>query len=92
MLPIGILINEMMSNSIKHAVFKGTLVIDVLITLQQANIHITYKDSGSSFIEKTNTKSLGVSIIRSMVKQLRGTIERVKSEYKITLQLKNSKK
>lgn len=90
MLPIGILINELMSNSLKHAVFKDKLIIDVLITLQQSNIDITYKDSGTTFKEKTNTKSLGISIINSMVKQLKGTINRIDSEYNITLQVKNS--
>jgi len=92
MLPIGILINELMSNSIKHALFKDILIIDVQITLHQSNIAITYKDSGLKFKETTNKNSLGVSIINSMVKQLRGTIQRVNTEYTILLQLKNSKK
>ena len=92
MLPIGILINELMSNSLKHAVFKNELIIDIQITLQQSNITIIYKDSGSTFKETKNTKSLGVSIINSMVKQLKGTISRENSEYTVNLQLKNSKK
>ena len=92
MLPIGIMINELMSNSLKHAVFKDFLTIDIQITLNQSNINVTYKDSGSSFKEVTNTKSLGVSIINSMIKQLKGTIKRKNSEYRISLQLKNSKK
>lgn len=91
MLPIGILINELMSNSLKHAIFNDVLIIDIKIKLQQPNIYITYKDSGSIFKETKNTKSLGVSIINSMVKQLRGSIQREKSEYTISLQLKNSK-
>jgi len=92
MLPIGILINELMSNSLKHAVFNDELFISIQITLQQSNITIIYNDSGADFKETKNSKSLGVSIINSMVKQLKGTIQRVKSEYTISLQLKNSKK
>ncbi|ARV08265.1 hypothetical protein BTO05_00905 [Winogradskyella sp. PC-19] len=92
MLPIGILINELMSNSLKHALFKDLLIIDIQISLLQSDISITYKDSGATFIESKNSKSLGVSIINSMIKQLKGTITRIDSEYKITLQLKNSKK
>ena len=91
MLPIGILINELMSNSIKHAIFENKLIININITLHQSKIDITYKDYGTTFKEATNTKSLGVSIINSMVKQLKGTINRNNSEYKIMLQLKNSK-
>lgn len=92
MLPIGILINELMSNSLKHAVYKDALIIDIEINLQQSNIFIIYKDSGTVFKEKKNSKSLGVSIINSMIKQLKGTIQRKNSEYTITLQLKNSEK
>ncbi|MFK8059490.1 MAG: histidine kinase dimerization/phosphoacceptor domain -containing protein [Polaribacter sp.] len=91
-LPIGIMINELISNSIKHAVFKDTLFIEVQISLQQSNISIIYKDSGTKFIEISNKKSLGISIINSMVKQLKGTIERKNSEYTISLQLKNTTK
>ncbi len=92
MLPIGILINELMSNSLKHAIFENELIIDINIKLYQSKIKFTYKDSGTSFKETTKTKSLGVSIINSMVKQLKGSIQRKGSEYKISLQLKNSKK
>ncbi len=91
MLPIGILINELMSNSLKHAVFNDVLDIDIQIYLQQPNITIIYKDSGKTFKEHQNTKSLGVSIINSMVKQLKGSIARKNSEYNISLQLKNAK-
>ena len=48
-----------------------------------------YKDSGTIFKETTKTKSLGVNIIYSMVKQLKGSIQRKGSEYIISLQLKN---
>ena len=55
MLPIGILINELMSNSLKHAIINDKLIIDFKITLQKSNISIIYKDSGTTFIEKTNS-------------------------------------
>jgi two-component sensor histidine kinase len=89
MLPIGILINELMSNSIKHATFENELIIDINISSIQSKIDLTYKDSGTSFRETRNTKSLGLSIINSMIKQLKGSIERKNSEYKISLELKN---
>ncbi len=92
MLPVGILINELISNSLKHAVSDPVLNIDIQVILHQSNIKLTYKDSGIKFKETTTKKSLGVNIINSMVKQLKGTIQRIKSEYQISLQLKNSKK
>ena len=92
MLPIGLLINELVSNSVKHAISENDLIINIIITLHQNTIQLTYKDSGTEFKEATNKKSLGVSIINSMVKQLKGTIIRVDSEYQISLQVKKSKK
>lgn len=91
MLPVGILINELISNSLKHAISEPLLSIYIHITLDQSKVQIIYKDSGTKFKEATSKKSLGVNIINSMVKQLKGTIQREKSEYQISLQLKNSK-
>lgn len=92
LLPVGILVNEFISNSLKHAVSKPILYIGIQVTLHQSQINLTYKDSGTEFKEITTKTSLGVNIIHSMVKQLKGTIQRVNSEYQISLQLKNSKK
>lgn len=91
-LPIGILINELISNSIKHAKTIDYLKIDIDISLRNDLIYILYEDSGTEFRFTKNKFSLGINIIESMVQQLKGIIKRDNSLYSITLQIKNSKK
>jgi two-component sensor histidine kinase len=88
-LPIGIMINELMSNSIKYAVFKDVLVIDITFKKEDNKILLNYKDSGLKFIESKNEYSLGITIIESMVRQLKGNLKREKSLYSIVVQIKN---
>ncbi|SDS41337.1 Two-component sensor histidine kinase, contains HisKA and HATPase domains [Polaribacter sp. KT25b] len=88
-LPIGILINELISNSIEHAVSKNPLIINVQIKKKRNLIYITYVDSGTIFSKDSKKDTLGLFIIESMVAQLNGKIEREKSTFKIVLEHKN---
>jgi two-component sensor histidine kinase len=90
-LPIGIIFNELVSNSIKHAKSKKDLIIDIDISSEQKGIKLHYKDSGTEFKLEKNKFNLGVNIIESMVMQLAGTIKREDSAYFIKLKLKRSK-
>ena len=88
-LPIGILCNELINNSIKHAdVLDNSLIIELTITEKNDSIEILYTDNGSTFIAQSHKKSLGLFIIESMVLQLDGHYERVDSTYTITLSIK----
>ena len=88
-MPIGILINELISNSIEHAVSKDPLKINVKIKKKNNLIYITYTDSGTIFIKDSKEDTLGLFIIESMVAQLNGKIEQKKSTFKIVLEHKN---
>lgn len=88
-LPIGVLINELISNSIEHAVTKGDLKINLKIVLKHDLIHILYSDSGTTFKVDDKKESLGLFIINSMISQLNGKITRENSAYKIQLQQKD---
>ncbi|UAM97459.1 sensor histidine kinase [Polaribacter litorisediminis] len=87
-LPIGILMNELISNSLEHAKTNDELKIDLKIIYEKSWITILYKDSGEGFIIKDNNRSLGLFIINSMVEQLEGKIVRDGSTYKIKLKKK----
>ena len=91
LLPIGIMTNELISNSLKHAVSKSKLSIDINILQKKKKIYFSYKDSGIEFKSTKNEFSLGTEILESMVEQLNGTIEREDSQYLIIQELKNIK-
>ncbi|MEA2006528.1 MAG: PAS domain S-box protein [Acidobacteriota bacterium] len=89
-IPCGLIINELVSNSLKHAFpnhMKGKVSVEML---KENGKHIlSVKDTGIGFPEKLdfrNTKTLGMQLVTDLVKQLRGTIELardVATEFKI---------
>ncbi len=88
-LPIGILINELVSNTIKYAKNHDNLIIITLTaSLANGQLLLIYKDSGINFKDTKNNKGLGMFIIESMVQQLAGSYTRHKSEYTFNLFLK----
>jgi two-component sensor histidine kinase len=74
---IGLLVNEIMSNSLKYA-FKGKTKGAIAISFQ--GFHDGYQmkisDNGNGFIaNETKSKSLGMYLIKNLVKQLQGKYE-----------------
>ncbi len=77
-IPIGLIINELVSNSLKHAFPEGEKG-DLAITIRQdeSTIVMTVHDSGPGIPENfdwRNAKSLGLRLVISLVDQLNGTI------------------
>ena len=74
--PLGLIINEWITNSVKYAqpvAAPLTLFIEIWNVNDEIKIH--YKDNGKPQITKANKKSLGLSIINLLVAQLNGTIK-----------------
>ena len=78
-LPVGLIIVELISNSMKHA-FKEQLngIINIEIkqddNLKKKCLH--YIDNGKGFdFENVETKGLGVEITKGLIDQLNGTVE-----------------
>ncbi len=77
--PCGLIINEVVSNSLKHAFpnnTKGKISID--LHKEEENFILTIKDNGVGLqknlvIQKTET--LGLSLVKNLVKQLNGILE-----------------
>ena len=79
-IPFGLIINELVSNSLKHAFpdgRKGTVSIEC--TPQDADrLRFVYHDNGAGMptgFDWKNTESLGLRLVNSLVDQLNGTID-----------------
>ena len=74
---VGILLNELLTNSVKHAKPSGNL-LEILIAFRADNnkIRLDYSDNGqcNAPFDK-GKKGIGTTIISSMVRQLHGTSE-----------------
>ena len=76
-LPIGLIITELISNSMKHAFNKqqsGAIILE--ITNEGTNYKLVYSDNGCGFdFHQVNEKGLGQEIIKGLIDQLNGVIE-----------------
>lgn len=75
-LPIGLIITELVSNSMKHAFKKQNIgVITIEISKSEAGNILNYTDNGIGFdFNKTNEKGLGQEIIKGLIDQMNGTV------------------
>jgi len=77
-IPIGLILNELLSNSLKHA-FPGRRSGEISIVIQKKNhsISMNYMDNGIGIPKDLNwrdPKSLGLRLVFSLVEQMHGTI------------------
>jgi PAS domain S-box-containing protein len=83
-IPVGLIINELVSNSLKHAFPDGRKgEISVAIQREEHTLTILFKDNGVGIPEDLdwrNAKSLGLRLVITLVEQLQGTIELDRSE------------
>jgi len=86
LVPLGLLINELMTNSIKHA-FKEEETGNITIRIAEIENHILldYGDSGSWKAEKQQTTGFGIELVGLLTSQLEGSVERSGSTYHFVL-------
>lgn len=75
-LPVGLIITELLSNSMKHA-FKNkkTGVINIQINKEENMSKLFYSDNGIGFdFHKPSEKGLGQEIIKGLIDQLDGNV------------------
>ncbi len=78
-IPCGLIINELVTNSIKHA-FDDGKEGSIIIQLHKLNdkLFLSVRDDGVGFpktLDYKNTETLGLQLINSLVMQLDGTLE-----------------
>jgi hypothetical protein len=76
-LPYGLILNELITNSIKHAKIES-LILDLKLNLIDDKIELSYSDNGTNFYFENKKDSLGLLIIEGMVKQLKGITQEIK--------------
>lgn len=82
LVPLGLIINEIISNALKHA-FKGKdegIITVHLNQLKEAQYELIIGDNGVGSEELISEKGLGKRLIHTFTKQLKGTIERIEGE------------
>ncbi|WP_445664561.1 histidine kinase dimerization/phosphoacceptor domain -containing protein [Fodinibius sp. AD559] len=74
-IPCSLLINELVVNSLKHAFEDGQEGhIKVLFKTFDNKVVLTVKDNGIGFPEKGDPESLGITLIKTLAKQLEGAV------------------
>ncbi|MCA6362052.1 MAG: PAS domain S-box protein [Bacteroidetes bacterium] len=78
-IPCGLIINELLSNSLKYA-FRKTKngKISLTLTENKGNIKIVIADNGSGLpetVDYRNTESLGLQLVVTLVEQINGKIK-----------------
>ncbi len=78
-IPCGLIINELLTNSLKHAFPNGRKgEVSVSLRPDDGKITLVVADNGAGFPENVdfrNTESLGFQLVTALVEQVGGTIE-----------------
>jgi PAS domain S-box-containing protein len=78
-IPCGLIINELLSNALKHAFPEGRRgEVRISLRLEDETVTLTVADNGIGFpgdVDFRNTESLGLQLVTGLVMQLGGEIE-----------------
>jgi len=78
-IPCGLILNELVSNALKHAFPEGKEgKINIRMRLEDNRVVLTVQDNGIGFpesIDLTNLKSLGLDLVNILVRQMNGKID-----------------
>src|SRR5262249_47223674 len=83
-IPCALIVNELVSNSMKHAFPGGRHgEIRLVVTRSDSELKVLVSDTGVGFpadLDFQNVTTLGLQLVMSLTKQLRGTAELVRGE------------
>ncbi|BDH80190.1 hypothetical protein MTTB_15690 [Methanothermobacter tenebrarum] len=89
-IPLGLIINELVTNSIKYAFPTGKGTITIKLTTKNNKITLTVADNGIGLPENINiekTETLGLKLVNILTKQINGKLTLKTNQgtkYKIT--------
>ncbi|GBO52121.1 circadian input kinase A [Pseudanabaena sp. lw0831] len=76
-IPLGLIINELISNTLKYAFPHGSGEINIQLTQTENQYHLIVADDGIGLppdLDLANTESLGMQLVHSLTDQLEGTL------------------
>ncbi|PCI96895.1 MAG: hypothetical protein COB15_09000 [Flavobacteriales bacterium] len=87
--PFGLILNELMSNSLKYAFPEGEGVISVYLKKQDGKIVLKIQDNGCGFnLKMTKKNTLGLELVETLSEQIGGTFWIESSEKGTNCELK----
>jgi len=86
-LPFGLVLNELITNSIKHAKPSKNKDLELYLNVvfKHKTIEVIYKDNGKVFPDNSHPEAMGSYIIKGMLNQISATYNRKKSTFFITI-------
>ncbi len=79
MIPLGLILNEVVSNSLKYAFNNGKPgELHILLKEENGQLHLKVSDNGSGYPESLNTrdgKSFGLKMIRAFAQKLKAKLD-----------------
>ncbi len=69
-------LNELMTNSVKHSFADRGGIIHVTISGESGRLQVIYKDDGAPFVPKVKSAGMGQKIIEQVLKTLRSELSR----------------
>ena len=81
-IPLGLIVNELMSNSIEHAFHKNEKAIISVVLVPKLNdfFELIYSDNGKWKQEQAESSSFGLELVETLTAQLEGTVKRELSD------------
>ncbi len=76
-IPLGLIINELISNALKYAFPEGFGEINIRLIQVENQFHLTVSDNGIGIppeLDLKNTRSLGMQLVNSLANQLEGKL------------------
>jgi two-component sensor histidine kinase len=84
--PLGLLMNELITNSVKHAFVDPDMVYELHLeikALDSNGIILTYSDSGNWTQDAISDVSFGQELIEVLTEQMNGTLTRTQSTFEL---------
>jgi len=75
MVKLGIILNELITNSLKYAFDSDKGTITITLEHDQQNYLLKYSDSGSNMTSSKSEDSLGLNLVTMTIDQMEGTLQ-----------------